>query len=76
MANSTNATDKDKQIIRQSQLKFALDYYNTCGICPTMSDLIKTTTMLEDFVINGYSKDMVSKFEKLDAFINSEYRGK
>jgi len=76
MANSTNATDKDKQIIRQSQLKLALDYYNTCGICPTMSDLIKTTTMLEDFVINGYSKDMVSKFEKLDAFINSEYRGK
>jgi len=76
MANATNATDKDKQIIRQSQLKFSLDYFNTCGICPTMSDLIKTTTMLEDFVINGYSKEMISKFEKLDAFINSEYRGK
>jgi len=73
MANSTNATDKDKQIIRQSQLKLALDYFNTCGKCPSISNLIKTTTMLEDFVINGYSKEMISKFEKLDTYISEQY---
>lgn len=66
----TIATDKDKQIIRQSQLKISLDYFNNCNICPSMTDLIKTTTMLEDFVINGYSKELVSKFEKLDSYIN------
>jgi len=64
------ATDKDKQIIRQSQLKLSLDYFNSCNICPSMTDLIKTTTMLEDFIINGYSKELVTKFEKLDNYIN------
>jgi len=34
-----------------------------------MVDLIKTTTMLEEFIVNGYSKDMVVKFEKLDSHI-------
>lgn len=72
MANQ-NASEKDKQIIRQSQLKLALDFFNHCGMCPTIVDLMKTTTMLEDFVINGYSKEMVSKFENLDTYIKETY---
>ena len=71
-----HATEKDKQIIRQSQLKLSLDYYQMCGYCPSTTDLIKTTAMLEDFVINGYSKEMASKFERLDEHINEQYRGK
>ena len=70
------ATEKDRQIIRQSQLKLSLEYYNSCGICPTMADLVKTTTMLEDYVINGYSSNLMMKFDKLDAFINDNYSGK
>jgi hypothetical protein len=70
------ATEKDRQIIRQSQSKLALEYFNACGVCPTLTDLIKTTTMLEDFVINGYSSTMIMKFEKLDAYIHDEYIGK
>jgi len=73
--SKTIATDKDRQIIRQSMSKFSLQYFNSCKICPSLTDIIKTTTMLEDFVINGYSKEMISKFEKLDEFLNSEYRG-
>jgi hypothetical protein len=65
MANN----DKDRQIIRQSQIKLSLDYLNGCGICPSMVDLIKTTTMLEEFIVNGYSRDIVQKFEKLDSHI-------
>lgn len=70
---ATKDTDTQRQIIRQSQIKFCLDYYNSCGMCPTLTDIIKTTTMLEDYIINGYSKEMVSKFEKLDEFISNEY---
>jgi len=69
------ATEKDKQIIRQSQLKLSLDYFTTCGYCPSITDLMKTTTMLEDFVIKGYSKDLMAKFEKLDEYINEQYKG-
>ncbi len=70
----TTKPDNQRQIIRQSQLKLALDYFNACGICPTMTDLIRITTMLEEFVVSGYSKDIVSKFEKIDAFIKDEYK--
>lgn len=70
------ASEKDRQIIRQSQLKLSLEYFNACGFCPTMADLIKTTTMLEDFVINGYSSNLVAKFDKIDAYIDDNYRGK
>jgi hypothetical protein len=70
----TPKPDNQRQIIRQSQLKLALDYFNACGICPTMTDLIRITTMLEEFVVGGYSKDIVSKFEKIDAFIKDEYK--
>jgi hypothetical protein len=61
--------DNQRAIIRQSQIKLALDYFHSCDICPSMVDLIKTTTMLEEFIVNGYSKDMVVKFEKLDSHI-------
>lgn len=70
------ATEKDRQIIRQSMSKLSLTYFESLGISPTLTDLIKTTTMLEDFVINGYSSTMIMKFEKLDAFISDEYLGK
>lgn len=68
------ANDKDRQIIRQSQLKLTLDYYNTCGVCPTLQDIIKSTTLLEDFCINGYSKELSARFEKLDNYIEEQYK--
>lgn len=71
----TNEETRQRMIIRQSQIKLALKYYGACDICPSMVDLIRTTTMLEDYMVNGYSKDMVTKFEKLDAHIQKEYKG-
>lgn len=72
--NNNNST-KDRQIIRQSMSKLSLEYFNSCGICPTFTDLIKTTTMLEDFCSNGYSKELVTKMEKLDQYIEDTYKG-
>lgn len=70
------ASTQQEQIIRQSQIKLALDYFNACGICPTLADLMKITTMLEKYIIDGYSPDLVSKFENIDKFIQDEYKGK
>lgn len=69
------AQDKDRIIARQSMSKLALDYFNSYGICPSLADLIKITTMLENYVIDGYSKSLVEKFEAMDSFINKEYKG-
>ena len=71
----TKEDHKQEMIIRQSQIKLALDYFNACNICPTLADLVKTTTMLEKYIKDGYSPELISKFEKTDEFINKEYRG-
>lgn len=70
------ATEKDKQIIRQSQLKFVIDYFQMCNLCPTMTDIISVTTMMEKFVIEGYNSDIKASFERIDKFIDDEYRGR
>ena len=69
------ATEKDKQIIRQSQLKFVMDYFNMCGLCASLADIIKITAMMEKFVIEGYSTSIKESYDRIDEFIDSEYRG-
>ena len=68
------ATEKDRQIIRQSQIKSTIDYFNMMGIQPTLEDVVKTTTLLEMFCVEGYSKDMIGRFEKLDQHIQEMYK--
>lgn len=74
MENKTKPTDKDLQIIRQSQLKLTMDYFTACGACPSMTDLLKVTTMLENFVVNGYKTADLPKYEALDKYINDNYK--
>jgi hypothetical protein len=71
--NETFEKEKQRIIVRQSMMKFSLDYFNHCGICPTMEDVVKVTTILENFCIEGYSKDMMTKFEKIDQYIKDTY---
>lgn len=74
MENKTKPTEKDLQIIRQSQLKLTMDYFTACGTCPSMTDLLKVTTMLENFVVNGYKTADLPKYEALDKYINEHYK--
>lgn len=67
------ATEKDRQIIRQSQIKSSLDYFNMMGIKPSLDDVIRTTTLLESFCVNGYSKEIIEKFEKLENHLKEMY---
>ena len=66
---------KERIIVRQSQIKLALDYLTTCNICPTIQDLIRTTTMLEQYIIDGYSVELMNKLAKLDDYIQKEFKG-
>jgi hypothetical protein len=68
------ATEKDRQIIRQSQIKSTIDYFNMMEIQPTLEDVVKTTTLLEMFCVEGYSKEMIGRFEKLDQHIQEMYK--
>jgi hypothetical protein len=74
MENKQKPTEKDLQIIRQSQLKLTLEYFTACGVCPSITDLVKITTMMENFVVNGYKTSDVEKYQAVDKYINETYK--
>lgn len=62
-------TRQQDLIIRQSQLERAIEYCALLNKQPSLVDIIKITTMLEQFINKGYSKDMVELMEKVDSHI-------
>ena len=64
MANTTQ-----QQIATQSNLKLVVEYMNSCDKCLTMVEIVQITTVLNDFVENGYSKSLSERFEKIDQII-------
>lgn len=62
------------QIIAQSQLKLILDYFQMCGVCPSLSDVVKISTMLEKYVKDGYSTTLAESFDKIDKYIQDNYK--
>jgi hypothetical protein len=58
-----------QQIATQSNLKLVVDYMKCCDKCLSMVEIIQITTVLNDFVENGYSKSLTERFEKIDQII-------
>jgi hypothetical protein len=57
------------QIATQSNLKFVVEYMQCCDKCLSMVEIVQITTVLNDFVENGYSKSLTERFEKIDQII-------
>jgi hypothetical protein len=62
-------TAQQAQIIRQSQVKAVLDYFTLIEKKPSLSDVVKTATMMEQYINNGYSKKLMDDFDKVDTHI-------
>lgn len=58
-----------QQIATQSNLKLVVEYMNSCDKCLSMVEIVQITTVLNDFVENGYSKALTERFEKIDQVI-------
>lgn len=63
------AQSKERQIATQSNLKLVVEYMNSCDKCLSMVEIIQITTVLNDFVENGYSKELKERFEKIDQLV-------
>jgi hypothetical protein len=63
------AQNKDRMIATQSNLKLVIEYMNSCDKCLSMVEIVQITTVLNDFVENGYSKALTERFEKIDQII-------
>ena len=64
MANTTQ-----QQIATQSNLKLVVEYMRACDKCLTMVEMVQITTVLNDFVENGYSKSLTDRFDKIDQLV-------
>ena len=63
------AQTTQQQIATQSNLKLVVEYMNSCDKCLSMVEIVQITTVLNDFVENGYSKALIDRFEKIDQVI-------
>lgn len=60
---------KEKQISTQSNLKLLVEYMQCREKCLSLIELVQITTVLNDFVENGYSKELIGRFEKIEEHI-------
>ena len=74
--------EEQKMITRQSQIKTAQTYFQQCGICPSLSDLIRTTEYLSIYIEKGMDIDyttgvsrMTKMMDKLDEELQKNYKG-
>lgn len=63
------AQSKERQIATQSNMKLIVEYMNSCDKCLTLTEIVQITTVLNDFVENGYSKELKDRFEKIDQLV-------
>ena len=63
------AQSQGKQISTQSNLKLLVEYMQCREKCLTLVELMQITTVLNDFVENGYSKELEGRFEKVEQVI-------
>ena len=58
-------------IVRQSTLKFMMDYCKMIGTPLTLKEVVGFTNVLVDYCQNGYSKEMGERLDKIDNHIKS-----
>jgi len=68
---SNKQRSKEETIIFQNQSHLVQKWFQDCGICPTLFEIALATDVMVDFAINGPSKDVQERFNKLDAYIKS-----
>lgn len=70
------ARTKEQQIVAQSTLKLVLEWSNTCGYCLSLKDLCAVSRVVEDYVENGYTKELGDRLEKVDDYIKGKDNAK
>lgn len=63
---------KDEIIIFQNQSHLVQRYFNDCNICPSLLTIALATDVMVDFAMKGPTKEVLERFEKMEAFIKEE----
>lgn len=65
--------DTQKIIVAQSMLKFTQDYCKQINLNLPLKDMVAITNVLQDFCVNGYTKEIGSRLEAIDNFIKNKF---
>lgn len=60
-------------IVRQSSLKFTLEYYELIGIKPSIKEVIGLTNVIVDYCKEGYDKDLGTKLTNIEKKLKEKY---
>lgn len=74
--NQTKMSDYQKNqlsIIRQSQIKFVLDYCKMIGVSLTLKEMIGVTNVLVEYCENGYNKEVSDRLSKIDDYLQKKF---
>jgi hypothetical protein len=60
-------------IVRQSSLKFVQDYQRTIGCPLTIKEIMGITNVIVDYCQNGWSKELGTRVDNIDKFIQGKF---
>ena len=63
---------KEEQIVFQNQSHLVQKYFTDCGICTSLLTIALATDVMVDFALNGPTKSVLERFEKMERFIEVE----
>lgn len=63
---------KDEIIIFQNQSHLVQKYFENCDMCPSLLTIALATDVMVDFAMKGPTKDVLSRFEKMEQFIEEQ----
>ena len=64
--------NKDSSIIRQSQIKVAMEYLKDNNLKPTVLELVVFTEALKDYIETGLTKENITRIKSVDEFVNTK----
>jgi hypothetical protein len=59
-------------IIRQSQIKIAMEFLKDKEINPTLVELLTLTECLTDYISNGTTRETMDRVRNVDLWLNSK----
>jgi hypothetical protein len=69
-----NEKQKQEAIIRQSQMKFVLDWSRHIGVKLTLAEMIRISTALTFYCSDGYNKETLRMMEEADKLIIDKFK--
>ena len=68
-----NEREKQEVIVRQSQLKFVMDYAKMINVNLTLLEMVRISRVLTNYVMDGYNTNTLDLLEKADKLIKDKF---